>query len=69
MCILISDDEFKKAFIDRTKRAGLQDEQIETMASILWELMGTNTVGDQKSVLVSHSLIQCDLIVYLSLNE
>lgn len=54
MCSLISENDKKKAYLERATRAGLKDEQLNAMVNLLWDMKTSQKkVGTLKAKMVS----------------
>lgn len=54
MCIVITEHEQKKEFVDVAKEVGLKEEQFEPTARMIWEFKVAKEPGTQKSILADN---------------
>lgn len=52
MCIIVTEDAKKKAYMDTAKKAGLKEQQWGPTADLVWKIRTANATGEKKSILV-----------------
>lgn len=52
MCIVVTEDVKKKAYMETAQKAGLKESQWLPTADLVWKILSASSAGEKKSILV-----------------